>query len=406
MLAAAWQFAPAAHAQQALTPAAPAAAPAAPAPGAPAAPAAPAAPTSNAMTTPSMTGPLVANPNPISAPGPTGKVYFNGAISGMGLFQTSPVVGDHSQDFDVGTALLSLQTTDGPLQFFVQAGFYTFPALGAPLLHVDRTVGNFFGEVPVAYAKLVPNDTFSLQAGKLPTLIGAEYAFTFQNMNIERGLLWGQEPIVSRGVQGNYTAGPVALSLSLNDGFYSDNYDWLTGAATWTIDKINTLEVVAGGNFGHASKNFVTTTPPFVAITPEAQNNSAIFNLIYSYNNAPWTITPYFQYTNVPSGWTPGAPGASTYGGAVLASYSINDNWSLAGRFEAIGSSGGTSLLYGPGSGAVSFTITPTWQNGVWYARADGSYVQAFSSTSGFAFGSSGSTTSQFRLVLEGGIVF
>jgi len=30
-------------------------------------------------------------------------------------------------------------------------------------------------------------------AAKLPTLIGAEYTFTFENMNIERGLLWNQE---------------------------------------------------------------------------------------------------------------------------------------------------------------------------------------------------------------------
>ena len=59
--------------------------------------------------------------------------------------------------------------------------------------------------MPQAFLKIVPTDNFSIQAGKLPTLIGAEYTFSFENFNIERGLLWNQEPAVSRGVQANYT---------------------------------------------------------------------------------------------------------------------------------------------------------------------------------------------------------
>lgn len=399
LAAAAWQLGdhPAAWAQQAPAPVAPA--PAAPAP------AAPAAPASNAMTTPSMAGPLVANPNPLNFnAGPLGAVYFNGAISGLGLVQSAPESFiDHNTTgaIDFSNGLFSLQNTSGIFQFFAQAGVYSFPTVGAPYFHAGKTVGDFFGPAPVAYAKLVPSDAFSLQVGKLPTLIGAEYGFTFQNMNIERGLLWGQEPIVSRGIQGNYTQGPLAFSMSLNDGFYSGNYNWLSGSATWTIDKINTLEVVAGGNFGHTSLN-TTASPVFF-------NNSTIVNLIYTYSNAPWTITPYFQYTSVPAGAVPGSPGASTYGGAVLATYAISDTINLSGRFEAIGSSGGATapnLLYGPASGAISLTLTPTWQSGIFFARADASYVQAFSTTAGDVFGSSGSTNSQFRFVLEGGIVF
>ncbi|HTV87928.1 MAG TPA: outer membrane beta-barrel protein [Stellaceae bacterium] len=357
-----------------------------------------------------MAGPLVANPNPLNFPaGPLGPVYFNGAISGMGLFQSSPetYLGDHGADFDISNGLVSLQNTSGWFQFFVQAGIYSFPALGTAYLHADRTTGDFFGPVPVAYGKLVPNDTFSVEVGKLPTLIGAEYGFTFQNMNIERGLLWGQEPIVSRGIQGNYTYGPVAFSLSLNDGFYSGDYDWLSGSATWTIDKLNTLELVAGGNFSRSSVARFTSTPPFAAITPPAQDNSTILNLIYTYSNAPWTITPYFQYTHVPSSASLGLADSDTYGAAILASYQINDNWSLAGRAEIIGSSGGTNLLgYGPGSGAFSFTLTPGWQRGIFFARADASVVSAWGTTPGDVFGSSGTTKTQGRLVLEGGIIF
>ena len=226
-------------------------------------------------------------------------------------------------------------------------------------------------------------------------------------MNIERGLLWNQEPIISRGVQANYTAGPLALSVSLNDGFYSDSYNWLTGSAAWTIDKENTLTVVGGGNFDHTDKNLFLEDVPFF------QNNSTIFNLIYTYNAAPWTITPYFQYTDVPGNAFPRLPNqASTYGGALLANYAINDNVNLAGRWEYIASSGSVAsgaanlLGYGPGSDAFSFTLTPTWQNGIYFVRADASVVSASGTTPGFAFGKAGNTKTQGRFVLETGVIF
>ena len=44
---------------------------------------------------------------------------------------------------------------------------------------------------------------FSAEVGALPTLIGAEYTFSFENMNIERGLLWNQENAVNKGIQLN-----------------------------------------------------------------------------------------------------------------------------------------------------------------------------------------------------------
>jgi hypothetical protein len=50
--------------------------------------AAPETPASNAMTTPSMAGPLVANPNPWNFDaGLFGKVYVTGVASGLGLAQ-------------------------------------------------------------------------------------------------------------------------------------------------------------------------------------------------------------------------------------------------------------------------------------------------------------------------------
>jgi Putative beta-barrel porin-2, OmpL-like. bbp2 len=376
---------------------------------------APEAPASTAMAAPSMTGPLVANPNPYSFDDPFGyfgKIYVTGALTGLALVQSNPVAGDHLFRGDASNAQLIVQKPEGLFQFYVQAGMYALPALGTPYVSAWRTTGDTFTPLPVAYAKLAPTDEFSIQAGKLPTLIGAEYAFTFQNMNIERGLLWNQEPIISRGVQANYTLGPLAFSASLNDGFYSDSYNWLTGSAAWTINKENTLTVVGGGNFDHTDKNAFSGTLPVVVKTPFFQNNGDVFNIIYTYNAAPWTITPYFQYTSVPRNPFLGAiKGAETFGGAILANYAVNDNVNVAGRAEYISSSGSlgggnANVLYGPGSSAWSLTFTPTYQEGIYFLREEVSFVQANSITPGFAFGKSGGSHSQARLLLEAGIIF
>jgi hypothetical protein len=377
----------------------------APPPPAPAeAPAAPAAPTSP-LTSPSLAGPLTANPNPFKADIPVfDTIYATGVVSGLAFWQSSPVAGDRDGHFDLSNGQAILQKIDGPFQFYVQAGDYSLPSLGTIYVRASNALSTFFGPVPVGYAKLVPNDVFSIQAGSLPTLIGAEYTFTFQNMNIERGLLWNQEPAISKGVQVNLTTGPVAWSASFNDGFYSSDFDWITGSATWTIDPANTLVFVGGGSVSRSNVN--TFASPFFL------NNEDIFNIIYTYNAAPWTITPYFQYTNVPRNVALGAlRGAESYGGALLVNYSIDSNWNLSGRAEIIGTTGSVSrgaanILYGPGSSAFSFTLTPTYQQGIFFVRGEGSIVDAWGTSAGSVFGRNGNTKTQGRLLIEGGVLF
>ncbi|HEX4158464.1 MAG TPA: outer membrane beta-barrel protein [Rhizomicrobium sp.] len=358
-----------------------------------------------ALSTPSMSGPLAANPNPISLDaGPVGKIYVDGIVSGLGFWQDDHVPGDQAWHADLGNGQIFVQKTDGWLQFYVQAGAYSLPSLGTPYLNAGDTISDTFGAVPVAYAKLAPTDNFSIEAGKLPTLVGDEYTFTFENMDIERGLLWNQEPAVSRGVQANYTAGPVSFALSWNDGFYSDRLNWLSGSAAWTIDSSNTLSLIGGGNIGHTGYSTFAT--------PLAQNNGNIFNLIYTWTSGPWTVSPYGQFANVPDNAGLGIThSVSSTGGAVLVSYSVNDDWKVAARGEYISSSGNSlagtpNLLYGPGSNAWSLTITPTYQHGIFFARGEASYVGAGDTTPGFAFGPNLDRTSQVRLVLETGVLF
>ena len=381
--------------------------------GAPAAPAAPAAPVFNG---PGMNFPLTLNANPLNFDaGPIGKVYVSGALSALGLTQTHPTAAfldfkNKNSFLDVSNAEIMLQKIDGAVQFFIRGGGYSLPALGVPYLRAAKATNDYYGLISEAYVKIVPNDTFSIQAGKLPTLIGAEYTFTFQNTNIERGLLWNQENAVTRGIQANYAKGPLAVSVAVGDGFYSKSYNWLSGLVSYTIDDNNSITMIAMGNVDKSkAEDFNAYT------TPLAQNDGQIYNLIYKYTKGPLTLQPYLQFTNIPAeaklGWT---KRARTYGAALLANYAINETVNIGARAEYIGSSGSLTdgapnlLGYGAGSNAYSLTITPSYQNKGFFLRGELSYVKitSFDKASGLGFGNTGINNNQSRLMVETGFLF
>lgn len=357
------------------------------------------------LPVPAMSGPLAANPKPTSFDaGPLGTVYVTGVASGMFQYQDAIFPGDKESQVDLTNGQVFISKTDGFLQFFVQVGAYSLPDLGLPYIRANSVPGAFWGAMPQAFIKIVPSDNISILAGKLPTLIGAEYTFSFENMNIQRGILWNQENAVNRGVQVNYAAGPISLAVSWNDGFYSNRFSWLWGSLAWTIDGSNAISFVGGGNLTHT--NIATLA------TPLALNNEQIYNIIYTYTDGPLTIQPYFQYTYVPKVASVGLlHSASTTGGALLVKYSFTDTFSLAGRVEYITSTGtvangAPSLVYGPGSKAWSFTVTPTYQQGIYFIRGEYSYVSASDSTPGFAMGPSFNDTTENRLLVETGVIF
>ncbi len=354
---------------------------------------------------PGMTGPLSANPNPTTLDaGPLGEVKVTGVVSGVAQYQDSVFPGDRKTLADLSNGQVFIQKTDGPVQFFVQAGAYSLPDLGLPYLKATTATQSFYGAIPQAFIKIAPTSNFSVMAGKLPTLIGAEYTFSFENMNIQRGLVWNQENAVNRGVQANYSHGPLTVSVSLNDGFYSNKWNWVWGSVSYAIDKSNTLTVIGGGNTGHTSRSTLAT--------PLAQNNGQIYNIIYAHTSGPWTIEPYFQYTRIPVKPEVGIThAASTYGGALFLKYSFNEHFHVAARGEYIATTGtvangAPNLMYGPGSKAWSFTITPTYQKGIFFIRGEYSHVSAYDITPGLAMGPLGNDKKQNRLLVEGGFLF
>jgi putative OmpL-like beta-barrel porin-2 len=373
----------------------------APAPGqAPAPAAAPAAPAP--LSAPTFTGPLSNIPPAILDAGPFGKISVNGVVSGVGTVQNNPIGTDDNRHADLSNGQIFIQKTDGWFQFYIQSGAYSIPDLGAPYINTNNTLPNFFGAVPVAYVKLQAGKNTSFEIGALPTLIGAEYTFSFENMNVERGLVWNQENAVNRGIQLNQTMGKFTASVSWNDGFYSDRYSWVSGSLAY-VNGPHALSFVAGGNMSQTK---------FQSLATPVQNNGSIYNVIYTYTKGPWIVTPYFQYSNIPTNASIGVvKGASTTGGAILVSYAMKHGFSLPVRWEYIGSSGSltdnsVNLLYGPGSAGTSFTVTPTYQQGGFFIRGDVAWVHASSFTPGFVFGPTGTNNNQFRAAAEFGFVF
>jgi hypothetical protein len=144
--------------------------------------------------------------------------------------------------------------------------------------------------------------------------------------------------------------------------------------------------------------------------TPLALNNSQIYNLIYTYTKGKIVLQPYLQITDVPTNAKIGiTQGAGTRSGAFLMTYNFKRGFSLAPRVEYIATTGNANavnLLYGPGSGAFSFTVTPTYRKDAFFLRGDLAVVHATSLTPGFGFGTAGQSANQARGVLEAGFMF
>jgi hypothetical protein len=207
----------------------------------------PAEPCKATLIGPAYGGVIKANPNPTCfSAGPLGDLYVGGAVTGYAYTQTNPFGSfstpaapndrDRAARVDFSNIQGIIQKPEGAFQFYIQAGGYSIPQLGFPTLGTFTQTDLLFGPVPVAFGRIQINDEWSIQGGRMFTLIGTELLFTYQNLNINRGLLFVQENFVNQGVQVNYSSGPLSVSLAGTDGFFSNEITWFTGnVASWGL---------------------------------------------------------------------------------------------------------------------------------------------------------------------------
>ena len=339
---------------------------------------------------------------------PAGEIDYQVILTGNAMAQTNPIPGDYSSFIDVGNAQVIVKKEEGLIQFYLQSGIYSTPSLGTTYQQASLQTKDSFGFVPLASVSVAPSRYWLITGGKINSFGGNESTFTFQNNNIDRGLLWNQTSNVSKGVQLTYKEDAFSAAVTLNDGFYSNQLSWLGASAAYQLNQKSNVSVVWTG----AMKANATYT----FITPILQNNSQIVNAIYTYQSNRLSVSPYLQYTYIPANPSLGIlTSAQTMGAAILTNYRLA--WSVPGkvtlplRLEYIGSSGkgdaaSPNLLYGPGSSAWSATITPTYQYERVFIRGELSYVQALQTSMGMVFGSTGNANTQTRIMLEFGVVY
>ena len=355
-------------------------------------------------------------PNPLNIHSKTyGDWSIQAIATGLAFQQSNPVASNDSRYAGFSNLQANIQKTDGPLKVYVLAGSYSLTALGQAYSRASTFTEATFGYVPKAYIALSLDKDWTISLGKLSSMGGLEAKFTYENPNIQRGLLWTQTNSISRGVQLNYKQGNVSAALTANDGAYSGVYNWVGGLVSIKTSKTSEFTASWAGSL---SGNSTNTTA-----TPLLQNNSQISNLIYQYTSDRWSVKPYFQYTFIPSNPNIGLYGNSgTVGYAVLTTYHVdpltngiapNRHISIPMRLE-YQSSFGNSLnpnlpagpMYGPGSSAWSATITPTIQSGRTFARVELSFVKTFNPLAGSAFGATGTSNTQVRGMLEVGLLY
>ncbi len=105
-----------------------------------------------------MEGPLTVNvtPESFNLPDGMGKIYVSGAVTAIGFTEDSKIPGDRSAQADMSNAQIFVQKVDGETQFFLQAGEYSLPSLGAGYL-TGAHATDLYGPLPQAFLKIVPN---------------------------------------------------------------------------------------------------------------------------------------------------------------------------------------------------------------------------------------------------------
>lgn len=343
-----------------------------------------------------------------------GNININGTLSGYSILtdnaNPSGSLDTNGEDkhvrYDISNALVNVSKTTGIVRFNVFGGAYAFPTVGVA---GNKTVTNntantgLFGPLPIAYAELDPASFLSIQAGKLPTIIGYESAFTYQNINIQRGLVWNMEPLISRGVRITLTQGPLTLKAGANDGFYSKNKLALEGSVGLTL-----------GNFS-TSFNVLIPNKNTPANDTASIANKQEYDALVSYSAGKLTLASDLLYVYSPKSSQAGfSDSAAAYGLAGFVNYNINDKFSLGARLEYAfnkstnnpDSANADLIGYGPSSKALSFTLTPMYKYKYLFARVDLSYVRINNYAEGSGFGVDGNKANQYRVGIEGGIIF
>ena len=293
---------------------------------------------------------------PAPSPSPSPAVTLGEEFT-VYAFRTNP---DRVTFADLSNAMLNVTANAGKWQANASAGYYAFPTLGVPLAQTYQAGANtrLYSELPLAALQYNFDSHFSVAAGKFAALLGQESPFTWQNLDVQRGLGWNMEPTISRGIQASYTNGPWTLTLQENDAYYSGSnraFEGLIGFAPTANTSLQFAAIVPGAN-----------VPPNPTVSI---GNKAEYDLMLTQTSGKLQLLPYYLWVTSPSSAALGYTNTGHATAAVLlAAWTFSPQWLIAARYEDARNQSSAADLspnadlvgFGPGSSAQSFTVTST----------------------------------------------
>lgn len=158
--------------------------------------------------------------------GPLGDLEFSAAGDGYFFLQSgtssdphNSIAGSKAAGADINAWMIELHKPTGLLQFTVQLGEYQDINLGAN--KPTQVNGDRFTTGPVrsAFVSLVPTKDFKLSVGQVPSLVGYKSVYPWNNPSALRTVLNAGQNSNSRGVEADYTHGPLSGSVVFGDGY-------------------------------------------------------------------------------------------------------------------------------------------------------------------------------------------
>ncbi len=297
-----------------------------------------------------------------------GTLNVNGTVSVYTLYPGD----DKGIHYDAGSALFVVSKNAEPVGFTIKGGAYAFPVVGVGISGTTSST-DLFSPIPVAYLELAPAKGFSLQVGKLHTLLGYESPFTYNNNHIQRGLIWNMQPIFHNGVRLSYASDLLAINVGVNDGFYSLSASrprpaFEGGLSVTPVEGFSLLF-----NFILPDKGSVPNKTSYPA-------NKRLLNIIAVYTVGPVAGGVDLMYAEAPRNADAGVPEvAKAIGGCTHISYRLK-SFAVSGRVEYVmDNEDGANDLVGLGDGnrGWTFTLTPAWTSEQLFIKGEFSYVRA-----------------------------
>jgi len=305
---------------------------------------------------------------------PIGTINVSGALTVYTIHSNNKVVpNEYKTRYDVGSAIISLSKSAEPFGFTLIGGAYAFPVVGVGLSKTSEST-DLFSPIPVAYVEYSPMKGLSIQAGKLPTIIGYESAFTYLNNNIQRGLVWNMQPVINNGVRLTYSTDLFFVKLGVNDGFYTLSKK----------DPKPALEASLGLTpikDGSIALNVIFPDKDSKPNNTAGPSNKRELNLVASYTLDKLSLGADLLYVEAPKSNKANVPEKAKASGVALhLSYDLKP-FKLSGRIEYVkdnSDAGGIDLVgLGDGNKGLTFTVTPAYTQGPFFLRGELSYVKA-----------------------------